>query len=109
MTPTPPKFENGFRITILPRVEKKSGWQNNYIGLEAIIEFSDSDAHRTDNPDPGDYDVSQACYSLLVIGDKDKFFRLRWYEENSLELMCQNAEKGKKLIEKYKEANRIGA
>ena len=99
---TPPKFQTGFRVTILPRVSEIGGWKNHHIGKEAIIGFSNFEKYNKLSFD-GVYDVSQPCYSLLIFGKNDQPFQLDWYEENSLELMCSNVAKGQALLKVYKD------
>lgn len=97
-----PKFKTGFRVSILPRVNKNLGhWENSSIGCDAIINASNLDEDYGYEQPTNEYDKSAACYDIIILEKDGTMYGLRWFEENALELICTNDEKGKKIIDAF--------
>jgi len=101
------KFQRGYRVRILSRLspeeaERRSRrnwdfyitgerWENAGVGEEAIVESSNSDnlcGYENDR-----------LYALVILYQTGAMpYRVKWFEEKYLELICCNEAKGEKIL-----------
>ena len=76
------------------------GWKNPHIGCEAIVEFSSVERGTHDMTLRTVICADKPWYQLLIIEDEilGNFSSQGWFEEDSLELICSNDEKGKNIL-----------
>ena len=99
------KFQRGFRVEILSRrIKYPHCWENNSVGFEAIIDYSN-----IENPSEDHVGNKAPFYSLLIIyADGYTCQTGGWFEEEFLELVCSNAKKGIKLLNEFRKNGRLG-
>ena len=91
-----PKFKPGFRVEILSRRRngQRANWENTAVGTEAIIESVCVDTAGCYS----DYATSGALYKIFILHKNREPRSLHWFEEENLELICKNEEKGLKIL-----------
>jgi len=93
------KFKRGYRVKILSRLsdglDVVGRWENNGVGQEAIVQFSNNDKPNDITFRAGYED--QHGYSLYVLF-KHGARTIAWFEEKYLELICCNEAKGEKIL-----------
>ena len=94
------KFNRGHRVLICSRyTNPNNSWENKHIGDEAIIEYSNLEKSFSSSEV---YCSIPALikYRLYIMPLNKNSFTLHWYEEEFLELICSNEEKGKTILMK---------
>lgn len=93
-----PKFKCGYRVEILSRKEgRPDEWENANLGKEAIIIKSDTHVENLGL----NINTTKPFYKLLILDEDDRAHADWWYEEDFLQLICSNEEKGIKILERY--------
>jgi hypothetical protein len=95
------KYQRGYRVKILSRLAEGEHpilggtWENTAVGEEAIIEYSSIER-------PKLFDVEGynggVCYGILILYENRNPRRIKWFEEQFLELICCNEAKGEKIL-----------